>query len=60
MFYYPNREQAVRIQKTLETLYHGLNGEYYYQDTAWEYVKSRTGVDLKQILEELADERVRK
>ncbi|MCC7355630.1 MAG: ApaLI family restriction endonuclease [Anaerolineae bacterium] len=57
MFYYPNRSQAVRIQKALETLYHGLNGEYYYSDTAWEYVKTRTGVDLRQILEELADER---
>lgn len=60
MFYYPNRDQAIRIQKTLETLYRGLNGEYYYQDTAWEYVKDRTSVDLKQILEELADERVKK
>ena len=30
MFYYPNRDQAIRIQKTLETLYKGAGGEYYY------------------------------
>lgn len=54
MFYYPNRAQAMRIQKTLETLYEGVNGEYHYGDGAWEYVKKRTGVDLKAILEQIA------
>lgn len=54
MFYYPNREQAVNIQKTLETLYKGIGGEYYYGDEAWNYVKNKTGIDLEQILEELA------
>lgn len=57
MFYYPNRDQAIRIQKTLETLYQGLGGFYYYGDTAWEYVRARTGINLKQILEELAAEK---
>jgi len=57
MFFYPNRTQAMRIQQTLETLYKGLDGQYYYGDSAWEYVKNRTGIDLKQILEELAEER---
>jgi hypothetical protein len=56
MFYYPNRDQAIRIQKALETLYKGLDGFYYYGDTAWEYVRERTGVNLKQILETLAAE----
>lgn len=56
MFYYPNRVQAINIQKTLETLYHGIGGEYYYGDSAWEYVKTQTGIDLQQILEELAIE----
>jgi len=56
MFYYPNREQAINIQKTLETLYKGIGGEYYYGDQAWEYVKKNTGIDLEQILEELAIE----
>ncbi|MHB9026993.1 MAG: ApaLI family restriction endonuclease [Armatimonadota bacterium] len=49
MFYYPNREQAIRIQKTLETLYQGVGGAYYYGDRAWEFVHAQTGVDLKQI-----------
>jgi hypothetical protein len=57
MFYYPNRSQAVRIQETLKTLYKGINGEYYYGDTAWGYVKEKTRIDLKQILENIAYER---
>ncbi len=57
MFYYPNRDQAVKIQKTLETLYAGIGGRYYFGDAAWAYVHERTGVDLKAILEELAAER---
>jgi hypothetical protein len=57
MFYYPNREQAVRIQQALETLYAGVGGKYYFGDAAWTYVRERTRVDLKAILEELAAER---
>ena len=57
MFYYPNREQAIRIQQTLETLYQGLGGRYYYGDAAWEFIRECTGVNLKQILEELAEEK---
>jgi hypothetical protein len=56
MFYYPNREQAMKIQSTLETLYKGIGGQYYYGDSAWEYVKERTGIDLKNILEKIAKE----
>lgn len=56
MFYYPNRSQAQRIQKTLETLYAGANGEYHYGDGAWDYIKSYTGVDLKNILIKIAKE----
>jgi hypothetical protein len=56
MFYYPNRTQAMKIQNTLETLYKGIGGEYYYGDSAWEYVKTRTTIDLKQILEDIAKE----
>ena len=58
MFYYPNRQQAMRIQQTLETLYQGIGGHYYYGDSAWAYVLERTGVDLKGILEQIANERV--
>lgn len=57
MFYYPNRDQAIKIQKTLETLYEGVKGHYYFGDAAWQYVHDRTKIDLKGILEELAEER---
>jgi hypothetical protein len=60
MFYYPNREQAIRVQRILETLYAGVGGRYYFGDTAWLYVHERTGIDLKSILEELAIEKGRK
>ncbi|NOT62696.1 MAG: ApaLI family restriction endonuclease [Acidobacteria bacterium] len=56
MFYYPNRTQAIKIQQTLETLYQGVNGQYYYGAAAWRYVNQRTGVDLLQILTALAQE----
>ena len=54
MFYYPNRTQAMKIQKALQTLYAGLNGSYYFGDAAWLYVYTRTGINLKSILEDLA------
>lgn len=57
MFYYPNRTQAIRIQQAMETLYKGANGEYYWGESAWDYVHNRTGINLKQILEKLAIER---
>jgi len=59
MFYYPNRVQAIRIQETLETLYQGIGGEFYHGDAAWEYVRNRTDIDLKAILEQIANERGR-
>lgn len=57
MFYYPNRKQAIRVQQTLETLYEGIGGYYYFGDTAWGYVKARTGFDLKAELESIAREK---
>jgi len=57
MFYYPNREQAIRIQATLKTLYSGVNGEYYSGDEAYNFVEKYTGIDLKTILEEIAKEK---
>ena len=56
MFYYPNRTQAIKIQQTLETLYKGVNGQYYFGNAAWDYVRQRTGVDLFAILKTLAQE----
>ena len=55
MFYYQNREQAIKIQKTLETLYKGIGGCYYYGDSAWKHLKEVTGIDLLEILKEIAD-----
>ena len=57
MFYYPQRDQAVRIQETLKTLYAGVEGEYYAGDEAWSFVKRYSGVDLKLVLTNIADER---
>ena len=59
MFYYPNRTRAKRIQDTLETLYKGIGGEYYRGNNAWDYVKRRTGFDLKARLEKIAEENTR-
>ncbi len=56
MFYYPNRQQAIRIQQTLQTLYEGIGGEYHIGDAAWRFVKDRTDVDLLSIFKELAEE----
>lgn len=58
MFYYPHRQQAMRIQQTLQTLYHGIGGSYYYGDAAWKYVYKRTGINLKELLEQIANEHV--
>lgn len=57
MFYYPQRLQAIRIQETLKTLYAGVEGEYYGGDEAWVFLQKYTGVDLKAILTEIANER---
>ncbi len=57
MFYYPQREQAIRIQETLKTLYRGVEGAYYGGDEAWNFLKQYTGIDLKEILTEIANER---
>ena len=57
MFYYPQRSQAQKIQETLETLYLGIGGKYYYGDSAWTYIKNFTGIDLLGILEKIAESR---
>jgi restriction endonuclease R xbaI len=57
MFYYPQREQAIRIQETLKTLYEGINGKYYAGNDAWDFIKEHTEFDLKEILEKIAGER---
>ena len=54
MFYYPQREQAIKIQETLKTIYAGVDGEYYAGDDAWDYLTQVSGYDLKEILTEIA------
>jgi hypothetical protein len=56
MFYSPQRTQAIRIQQALKTLYQGIGGQYYFGDTAWSYIRNKTGVDLKAILERIASQ----
>lgn len=57
MFYYPLRSQAMRIQKTLETVYNSVGGRYYCGKGAWEYIKDYTGIDLFEILVTIAHSR---
>jgi len=47
----------MRIQETLKTLYAGLNGEYYAGDDSWDFVRKYTGIELKSILENLANKK---
>ncbi|MFV0506985.1 MAG: ApaLI family restriction endonuclease [Bacteroidales bacterium] len=57
MFYYPEREQAKRIQETLKTIYNGVNGQYYGGEDAWDFICKYSGYDLKAILTSIANER---
>lgn len=57
MYYYPNRTQAIRIQSALEDLYKANNGYYYYGDAAWQHLQEITDINLKDILETIAQER---
>ena len=60
MFYYTNRDQAVRIQETLKTIYLGIEREYYRGDAAWSYVKKETNVDLFNILQDIVKNKTEK
>jgi hypothetical protein len=57
MFYYPNRSQAQRIQKTLETLYAGVGGDYHFGESAWAFIRKYTGVDLLGLMNRIAMEK---
>lgn len=57
MFYHPQREQAIKIQEIVKTVYIGIDGEYYSGDEAWSYLTKVSGYDLKAILEEIATSR---
>ena len=53
MFFYPNRSQAIKIQKRLENIYKEVGGEFYAATDAWNYLKQRTDIDLKKIILDL-------
>ncbi|AZQ60766.1 ApaLI family restriction endonuclease [Flammeovirga pectinis] len=57
MFYYPQREQAKKIQETLKTIYDGVNGKYFAGDDAWNFIAEHSGYDLKKILVDIANKR---
>lgn len=48
MFYKPQREQTIKIQNTLETLYAGIGGDYFAGEEAWNKLKEVTDFDLKK------------
>ena len=54
MFYQPNREQAIRVQEALKTIYKGAGGRYYSANEAWSFMEKKTGVDLLKILKDIA------
>jgi hypothetical protein len=58
MYYYPNRRQATRIQSTIADLYRANQGHYYYGESAWQHLKEKTDIDLRTILESVANERM--
>lgn len=55
MFFEPNRGQAIKIQANLKKLYEDIGGEYYSGKDAWEYMKKKTGIDLKKIFENMKE-----
>lgn len=55
MFFEPNREQAIKIQANLKKLYEEIGGEYYSGEDAWNYLKKKTGIDLKKLFEKLKE-----
>ncbi|WP_170528534.1 ApaLI family restriction endonuclease [Ruegeria arenilitoris] len=56
MFFEPLRSQAVKIQSKLRTLYVSEGGAYYSGQDAWDFMVEYANVDLKAIIEEVAQE----
>lgn len=56
MYYFPNRDQAIRIQAAIRDLYKANNGLYYSGEEAWKHLEETTSVDLLKILEDIAAE----
>jgi len=56
MYFFPNRDQAMRIQAAIRDLYKANNGVYYSGEEAWKHLEETTNVDLLTILEDIAAE----
>ena len=56
MYFFPNRDQAMRIQAAIRDLYKANNGVYYSGQEAWKHLQETTSVDLLTILENIAAE----
>lgn len=54
MFFMPQREQAVKIQNKITKLYRE-DGEAYIGNDAFEYVKTYSNIDIKDILQTFID-----
>ncbi|HEE8915443.1 ApaLI family restriction endonuclease [Staphylococcus aureus] len=54
MFFKPNRKQAIKIQKKLESLYTKEGGFYYSGTKAWEYVEKYTQINLYNMLKKIS------
>ncbi len=55
MFFESNRKQAIKIQANLKKLYEDIGGEYYSGEDAWNYLKKKTGIDLKKLFEKMKE-----
>lgn len=53
MFFMPLRDQAIRIQSKLRSLYTDEGGEYYGGEEAWSYFEEYTNVDLRTLIAEI-------
>lgn len=53
MFFMPERQQAIKIQRKVISLYN-QSGEAHIGPAAWKYIKDYTGVDLLAILKKSA------
>ncbi|MDR1964526.1 MAG: ApaLI family restriction endonuclease [Planctomycetaceae bacterium] len=55
MFYYHQREQAIRIQKVMSDLYCNAGGFYYFGNAAWQFIEKESTIDLFDILNKIAE-----
>lgn len=61
MFFHPNRLQAITIQNRLKFLYEDqMGGRYYAGEDAWTFIKEFTGVDLKSLLFNIANNKTKR